>query len=236
MAKPACDEMREIVQFLPASIGKSTCTILVAACMLVAATHSISYADVGHQTAPGPGDSRPSSSILKIADAVRADDKSTTAPISSSIEFEDGRLSVSLKETPLRSALDEISRHSGIEIRFIGEYPASTASLQFNDLPAEKGLRYLLRDVNTIFIYAHALEDTSHEGRLDRVLILPKGESNEINDGVNQVLDSTARISEQIRNAVAGVTNPANSPASTDGSYIANAIDELAPPTHEING
>ena len=109
-------------------------------------------------------------------------------PIASTIDFNNGKLSVSLNGMPLSQALREVSRQSGINIQFIGEHPSSQVNINFSDFVLEKGLRLLLREENTIFIYAN--QDGDYGRQLTKVFILPEGENGNFNDGIKQLVET----------------------------------------------
>ena len=121
-------------------------------------------------------------------------------PIASSIVFNNGKLSVSLNGMPLSQVLREVSRQSGITIQFIGEHPSSQVNIHFSDSVLEKGLRLLLREENTIFIYAD--QDGDYGRQLTKVFILPEGENGDANNGMVKVIESLSGISQQIQNAI----------------------------------
>ncbi len=113
--------------------------------------------DTRDEQGVGSGKSRPYSSIAVNADTDAVVGETATISTASTINFNHGKLSVSLDAMPLHQAITEVSRQTGIDIQFIDKLPASTVSLQFDGFPVEKGFRRLLNDVNTTFIYANTV-------------------------------------------------------------------------------
>ena len=122
--------------------------------------------------------------------------------IASSIDFNNGKISVSCKGMPLSQVIREVSRQSGIDIQFIGEHPSSTVNIHFSDSLLEKGLRLLLREENTVFIYADKDKDGVYGRQLTKVLILPEGEDSNVNNGIVKVIETLSGISQQIQNSI----------------------------------
>ena len=146
--------------------------------------------------------------------------------IASTIELNDGKLSVSLKGIPLHRVITEVSRQTGIDIQFIGERPSSKVNRQFDDSPVENSLRLLLRDVNTIFVYADTVEGESSGGQLTKVFILPEGENGNLNDGIKQLVETLPGISEQFKNAIPLSDNDARALFPINGNLTGLGLDE----------
>lgn len=124
------------------------------------------------------------------------------SPTARTIVVDGGKLSVAIREMPLREAIDEVSRQADIEIRFIGEPPEAGLSMQFSDYPLEKGLRALLGEFDTVFVYAGFGEVGNRQGPITRVFVLPKGsDSDPAIDSAN-ITDTVPAISAQIRDDI----------------------------------
>jgi len=148
--------------------------------------------------------------------------------IASSIDFNDGKLSVSCKDMPLSQVIREVSRQSGIDIQFIGEHPSSTVDIHFSDSLLEKGLRLLLREENTIFIYADTDKDGVYGRQLAKVFILPEGENSNVNNGIDKVVETLSGISQQIQNSIPQPYKDSNAYSSTNNPLIDQALYELS--------
>jgi hypothetical protein len=61
------------------------------------------------------------------------------------IHFDRGRLTVVLREAPIKNVLEEIGRRTGIEIVFLDSI-RQNISMEFEDLPLEEGVQRLLKD------------------------------------------------------------------------------------------
>jgi hypothetical protein len=87
------------------------------------------------------------------------------------IHFDRGRLTVKLREAPIKTVLEEIGRRAGIEIAFPGSL-TENISMEFDNLPLEEGLRRLLKGKNSAFTYLAG--DAQQPAKLALVLVLPK--------------------------------------------------------------
>lgn len=186
-------------------------------------------ADTGDEHGVGSGISRPNASLAVNADSGAIADETaviSTAP-ASTIDFNDGKLSVSLNAIPLHRAMTEVSRQTGIEIQFVGEHHSSKVNMEFDGYPVEKGLRLLLDDVNTILVYADTVEGESHGKQLAKVFILPEGESSNVNNGIDKAVETLSGISEQIKISVPLSTNDAKAHFPLNDNFTGQALDKL---------
>jgi len=152
----------------------------------------------------------------------------TMISTASFIKFNDGSLSVSLDAIPLQLVTTEVSRQTGIDIQFIGEHPASTVNVHFSNRLLEQGLRRLLSDANTIFVYADNGKRANDDGQLIKVLILPEGESSDVNVGMTNIVESLSGLSEQIQNSIPWSTRDKNAGFSMNDSFADQTLVELA--------
>jgi hypothetical protein len=148
--------------------------------------------------------------------------------IASSIDFNNGKLSVSCKGTPLSQVIREVSRQSGIDIQFIGEHPSSRVNIHLIDALLEKGLRLLLREENTVFIYADKEKNGVYRRQLTKVLILPEGENVNANNGIVMVTETLSGISQQIQDSIPQAYKDSNAHSSMNNPLIDQAIYELS--------
>jgi hypothetical protein len=89
---------------------------------------------------------------LTLSAAFAAQDPPRVESIKPLVRCTDLNLTVSLKDTPLRDALDEIGRACKVEI--IGNLVSRPVTVQFQDLPLSEALSRLLRDQNFALIYS----------------------------------------------------------------------------------
>ena len=117
----------------------------------------------------------------------------------SSVDFEQGRLSVSAEDESLPRLSAEISRKTGVQIHLIEEYSDLTVSAEIDRYPLDSALRLLLKDVNTIFVYRDPDERKDGPTRLADILLLPPGseDSDPGSSGMN--LAPVARAAEKIQ-------------------------------------
>ena len=148
--------------------------------------------------------------------------------IASSIDFNNGKLSVSCKGMPLSQVIREVSRQSGIEIQFIGEHPSSTVNIHLTDTLLEKSLRLLLREENTVFIYADKEKDGIYGRQLTKVFILPEGENVNVNSGIVKVTETLSGVSQQIQDSIPQTYKDSNEHSSMNNPLIESAIYELS--------
>jgi len=185
-------------------------------------------ADTRDEQEVGSGNSRPYSSIAVNADTAAVVGETATMSTSSSIDFNHGRLSVSLHAMPLHRVITEVSRQTGIDIQFIGEHPAATVDMQFSDSLPEPALRRLLGETNSIFLYADTDAGGNLGGQLTKVLILPQGETSHVNNGMTEVVDTLSVISEQIQNSIPRSYQDVNTNFSINDTLTDQSLDELA--------
>jgi len=185
------------------------------------------HADTRDEQEVGSGKSRPYSSSAVNADTDTVVGETATISAVSSIDFNHGKLSVSLKAMPLQQVITEVSRQTGIDIQFIGEHPAATVDMQFSDSLPEPGLRRLLGETNSIFLYADTDAGGSHGGQLTKVLILPQGENVSANEAMINLVDNLSGISEQIQNSFPRSNQEVNTSFSINDSLTGQSLDEL---------
>ena len=91
------------------------------------------------------------------------------------IVFEEGVLSVSLKEADLEEALKEISRQAEVKIEFTPPLK-ERVTVEFVDLPLKQGLRRLLKNQNYFFIFSKKKETVNKGAHyvLSRAVLLQK--------------------------------------------------------------
>ncbi len=176
----------------------------------------------------GSGKSRPYSSIAVNADTSAVVGETVTISAASTIDFNHGKLSVSLNAMPLHQVIREVSRQSGIYIQFIGEHPVTTVDMQFSDSLPEPGLRRLLGETNSIFLYADTAAVGDHGRQLTKVFILPEGENSNVNNGIDKVMETLSGISQQIQNSIHQPYKDSNAYSSTNNPLIDQALYELS--------
>jgi hypothetical protein len=77
------------------------------------------------------------------------------------IAFEDGKLTVRSSTAPLRQLIDEISRLSGVQVRWMdAEVREQAVSVEFTALPLSEAVQRILRVTNFLLMYAHRDEGT----------------------------------------------------------------------------
>jgi len=175
----------------------------------------------------GSGKSRPYSSIAVNADTSAVVGETVTISTASTIDFNHGKLSVSLNAMPLHQVIVEISRQTGIDFQFMGEHPASIINMQFSNTPVEKGLRLLLSEADTIIVYADTNGDGNHGVQITKVFILPEGEDRNDNNGMTEIVDSLSVISGQFQNLIPRSYQDVNAGFSMNDTLTDQALSEL---------
>ncbi len=89
------------------------------------------------------------------------------------IKFNDGQLSVRLKNSPLEKVLKEIMLQSGARI-WLHDTIDTTVTIEFQNVPVGEGIRRILKDKNYAFVYA------PHETREGKLSIVSASKSKEI--------------------------------------------------------
>lgn len=69
------------------------------------------------------------------------------------IKFDNGRLSATLKNSPLEKVLKEIMLQSGARI-WLNDSVDMSVTVEFQNLPVREGVRRILKDKNYAFVYA----------------------------------------------------------------------------------
>src|SRR5215470_10174121 len=79
-------------------------------------------------------------------------------PPSVVVTTEDGRVSLDVREAPLRRVLDEIGDRTGVRVRLDDAGQAKIAdeivTIQMESVPVETALRRLLRDKDLVLVYS----------------------------------------------------------------------------------
>ena len=176
----------------------------------------------------GSGKSRSYSSIAVNAGTAVVVGETAAISTASTIDFNDGKLSVSLNAMPLHQVLTEVSHQTGIDIQFIGEHPVSTVDMQFSDSLLELGLRRLLGETNAMFLYADTDAGGNHGRQLTKVLILPQGENSNVNEGAINFVDTLSGISEQFRSSIPRSYQDVNANFPINDTLTDQSLDELA--------
>ena len=184
-------------------------------------------ADTRDEQDVGSGTPRPYSSIAVNTDSGAIVDETASISIASAVDFNDGKLSVSLMNMPMHHVIKEISRQTGIDFQFMGEHPAFIVNMQFSSTPVEKGLRLLLSEVDTIIVYADTNGDGNHGVQIIKVFILPEGENRNDNNGMTEIVDSLSVISEQFQNLIPRSYQDVNAGFSMNDTLTDQALSEL---------
>src|SRR5262245_57828649 len=108
-----------------------------------------------------PGQSLMAAATVTVSQPMQANRRLPTAPsnpavsasaqAASTVEYQAGRLSVSVETMPLAQLLREVARQTGLEIRGL-ESLRVDVSARFSALPLLEGLRSLLASVNYVLI------------------------------------------------------------------------------------
>lgn len=178
-------------------------------CLMAVAMMAGCDAETGANHDPGGDVTRSDSSMMSDAGGQPVSETAAES-LASDIRFNDGKLSVSVVDVPLHRLATEVSNQSGVDIRLIGEYPGSSITAELADYPLDTGLKLLLRELNTIFIYAGADEDRDSNGQLVRVMILPDGEKSNLAAGMETADELVSRISEHLQISLPQSYNAAN--------------------------
>lgn len=213
---------------LPIVIGRLLRAASIGAAMLTGGN-----VFAGDGDADGPGSFRPDT--LRAANGgTEPLGEAAAIPGAPSVVFDRGKLSVALENVPLRRAAAELSRHTGIEIRFVGQAPAVSVDRQFSGYPVEKALRLLLNDVNTVFVYADPGEHSDSKGRITRIFILPKGAPGDAGRGTTDLADTLTGVAERIRGSMPRSPAAAQPGTSTNATHADEALDAVAEQLREM--
>jgi type II secretory pathway component GspD/PulD (secretin) len=98
-----------------------------------------------------------------------------TAPVPL-IKFQEGLLSVNVRNASWQTVLQEIERHTGIEIRIKGQL-SGTLTHEFEGLPLERGLRRLLGHADHVFFYTTRTRQGTTTEILTAIWLFPREES-----------------------------------------------------------
>lgn len=110
-------------------------------------------------------------------------------------------LTVKVRNTPLDRVLKEIADQASIKIVFHGE-TAETVSAQFSDLPMEKGLKRLIRDVNVALIYDRK-RTQEEEHKINQIIVYAKSGRRP-----PRVIEGSGKPPKPVKKAVAPKVSP----------------------------
>ena len=88
------------------------------------------------------------------------------------VTYEKGLLSATAKNIDLKDLLAMVAERTKIQVSS-PEPIQKTVTVEFRDLPLEKGLSLILKDVNHIFMFSQS-DSKTEAGALYRVIVLPK--------------------------------------------------------------
>jgi hypothetical protein len=74
------------------------------------------------------------------------------------IQFQEGLLSVQIRDAPWAEVLHTLERQAGLTIQVKGQL-AGTVSLEFEALPLEQGLRWLFRDADALLVHTPGTQE-----------------------------------------------------------------------------
>jgi len=126
-------------------------------------------------------------------------DETAAESIAPNIKFKNGKLSVSLKDLPLHQLATEVAERSGVSVQLLGKFPDSSITADFTDYPLEIGLRRLLSDLSTIFVYANIDESRDDGRQLVGIMVLPQNGNTEVAIGIRTVDEMVADLSEHLQ-------------------------------------
>lgn len=99
------------------------------------------------------------------------------AKTTDSVRFHNNRLAVNVKNTSLESVLRKVADQAGISVVIYGRLDREV-TLNFKDLPLEKGIKTLLTRVSTSFLYTtYEAESGQKQSVLEKVFIFSDGQS-----------------------------------------------------------
>jgi hypothetical protein len=97
--------------------------------------------------------------------------RTNSAAISNSVDFRDGRLSISAQNISIAALMQLVGAEANFDVVTYGDLDGQTGSWSFSDLPLNVAIRKLLRDTNTIITYGPG----SHSGaepRMSKIYLL----------------------------------------------------------------
>ena len=112
--------------------------------------------------------------LLVLSPAPAGPDDKTDKGSFSVVQVREGLLTVKVRNIPLKRVLEEIAGQTEIKLVFDGQADAML-SADISDIPLEKGLRRLIRDMNYAFIYGSE-ETKSGRSEIREIIIYPEAE------------------------------------------------------------
>ena len=109
----------------------------------------------------------------------------------SSITVKNGRLSVWIQDRPLVEVLEEVSQRAIVPIIIGGGGGDQQVSIQFQDLPLDEGLRFILKDQDAFFFYG---VEGNAPASLRVVWVYPKGRGNGLTPTPPETWASTVEL------------------------------------------
>ena len=103
--------------------------------------------------------------------AASGQDSPDSTTVSHTVEFRDGRLSVSAKNISIPDLMQLVGAEADFDVVAYGDLSDHTGSWLFPDLPLAEAIRKLLRDTNTIITYSPA-SHANAEPLISRIYLL----------------------------------------------------------------
>ncbi|MDH3389965.1 MAG: HEAT repeat domain-containing protein [Gammaproteobacteria bacterium] len=91
-----------------------------------------------------------------------------------SIDYQNGRLSLSAEQAPIVELMQLVADEAGFEAAAYGDFGAQTVSLTFTELPLAVAIRRLLKDTSAIVSYRRAGEPGA-ERAIEKIFLLGSG-------------------------------------------------------------
>jgi hypothetical protein len=89
------------------------------------------------------------------------------------ITLQDGKMTARIVAAPLRRVIEEVSKLSGAQIRWLSQGGEEPVSVEFTDLPFSEALRRILGEKDFVLFYPSAREGA----RLPQIWIYPRGQA-----------------------------------------------------------
>jgi type II secretory pathway component GspD/PulD (secretin) len=110
-------------------------------------------------------------SSLPVCAAYAANPAAVSLP--GKITLQDGKMTARIVAAPLRQVLEEVSKLSGTQVRWLSLDGEEAVSVEFTDLPFSEALRRILGEKDFVLFYPSARE----RARLPQIWIYPRGQA-----------------------------------------------------------
>lgn len=111
------------------------------------------------------------SEVVYSANNEITENKLVISEVPFKVDFQDGRLSVSAKQTPIVELMQFIGNEAGFEVTAYGDFGNQSVSLSFSELQLTEAVRRLLRNTSAVVSYSSS-GDSDNQPTINKIFLL----------------------------------------------------------------